>query len=126
MNIIYICNVIQIIYYVGKRFFIDLMLVDKGVWLGFLGIVCSELCNLLVELLFFCDKIVDVDVVIVIYIYDDYWDVVVIVVILKILLVFVQYEVDVVLLCSQGFQDLCLLLVDSEFVGVCLQKIIFG
>lgn len=51
------------------------MFVEKGCYVGFEGILNSYLCNLFVELLMKVEDIFkDVDVIILIYIYEDYWD----------------------------------------------------
>ncbi|MBB3139680.1 MBL fold metallo-hydrolase [Halomonas organivorans] len=122
MKLQQIRNATVIVDYAGKRFLVDPMLSPKGAFPAFPGTVNDHLSNPLVDLPIPMGDILAVDAVIVTHTHEDHWDDTARQHIPKDKPLFVQNEQDAEAIRAEGFSDVRVLGVDSDFAGISLIK----
>lgn len=123
MDIHHIRNATIIVEYVGKKFLIDPMLGDKGIYPPFPNSLRQDQKNPLTELPTTIESIVkDTDAVIVTHLHYDHWDEAAKEVLPKDIQIFAQNEEDTNEIKSAGFKNVAVLQEDTVFEGVLLIK----
>jgi len=129
MNIQLIRNATIVVEYAGKKFLIDPMLADKGVYppfgpeAGFPDAPGQDLKNPLVSLPMSIDNIIqDIDAVIVTHMHLDHWDDAAIEALPKDIKLFAQNEEDAAEIRNSGFQNVEVLQENTVFEGIQLVK----
>ena len=120
----HIRNATAKINYHGSTFLVDPYLADKGAYEGFAGTVNSEKRNPLIDMKQPAHEVIKgVDAVIVTHTHDDHWDKAAQTLLPKDLPIFVQNADDAKIIRSQGFKDVRVMGVDTEFNKVKLTRI---
>ncbi|WP_169764486.1 MBL fold metallo-hydrolase [Campylobacter mucosalis] len=120
----HIRNATAKINYAGTTFLVDPYLADKGAYKGFDGTINSDKRNPLINMTLSKDEILKgVNAVIVTHTHDDHWDEVASKFIDKNMPIFVQNAGDARIIRSQGFKDVRVMGVKTDFNGVKLSRI---
>ena len=120
----HIRNATAKITYAGQTFLVDPMLAAKGAYPGFDGTFHSELRNPLVDLPMSAEDVMaGVDAVIVTHTHLDHWDGGEHQFVPKDIPLFVQHEADAEMIRKQGYTDVRILGVNTDFKGVNLTKV---
>ncbi len=123
MKLQQIRNATMIITYANKKFLIDPMLGEKGIYPPFPGTPNQHLNNPIVDLPISMDEIIDVDAVIVTHIHLDHFDPAAIEILPKEMLIFAQNEDEGQQIREFGFKNVQILKEDGiEFEGITLIK----
>ena len=123
MDIHHIRNATIIVEYVGKKFLIDPMLADKGIYPPFPNSLRQDQKNPLTELPTTIESIVKgTAAVIVTHLHYDHWDEAAKEVLPKDIQIFAQNEEDANEIKSAGFKNVAVLQEDTVFEGVQLIK----
>ncbi|OOR92462.1 hypothetical protein B0181_01620 [Moraxella caviae] len=110
--------------YNGTTFLLDPYLAEKGAYEGFAGTLNSEKRNPLIPMKTTAKEVIDgVDAVIVTHTHDDHWDKAAQELLPKNLPIFVQNAGDAAIIRSQGFSDVRVLGINTDFNGVKLTRI---
>lgn len=108
----------------GSTFLVDPYLAKKGAYEGFAGTVNSQIRNPMIEMPLSAEEVIKgVNAVIVTHTHDDHWDKVAQQKLPKDLPIFVQNADDAKIIRSQGFKDVRVVGVNTEFNGVKLTRI---
>lgn len=120
----HIRNATAKITYAGQTFLVDPLLAPKGAYPGFEGTFHSEQRNPLVDLPMPAEEVMaGVDAVIVTHTHLDHWDGGEHALVRKDIPLFVQHEADAAMVRKQGFTNVRILGVSTDFKGVNLTKI---
>ncbi|WP_449253349.1 MBL fold metallo-hydrolase [Brevundimonas naejangsanensis] len=120
----HIRNATAKITYAGQTFLVDPLLAPKGAYPGFEGTFHSEQRNPLVDLPMTTEEVMaGVDAVIVTHTHLDHWDGGEHELVRKDIPLFVQHEADAAMVRGQGYTDVRILGVSTDFKGVSLTKI---
>lgn len=120
----HIRNATAKITYAGQTFLVDPLLAPKGAYSGFEGTFHSEQRNPLVDLPMSTEEVMaGVDAVIVTHTHLDHWDGGEHELVRKDIPLFVQHEADAKMVRGQGYTDVRILGVNTDFEGVSLTKI---
>lgn len=120
----HIRNATAKIIYAGQTFLVDPLLAPKGAYPGFEGTFHSEQRNPLVDLPMSTEEVMaGVDAVIVTHTHLDHWDGGEHELVRKDIPLFVQHEADAAMVRKQGYTDVRILGVSTDFKGVNLTKI---
>ena len=123
MNIQHIRNATLIIEYAGKKFLIDPMLAEKGVYPPFPNSPRQDQKNPLIDLPTSVENILkDIDAVIVTHLHIDHWDETAKDVLPKDIQIFAQNEEDASEIQNAGFKNVAVLHEDTLFEGIQLIK----
>lgn len=120
----HIRNATAKITYAGQTFLVDPLLAPKGAYPGFEGTFHSEQRNPLVDLPMTTEEVMaGVDAVIVTHTHLDHWDGGEHEFVRKDIPLFVQHEADAAMVRGQGYTDVRILGVNTDFKGVNLTKV---
>lgn len=123
MHIQQIRNATIFVHYAGKKFLIDPLLADKGLYPPFLAGIREDMRNPIIDLPMSVDDIIkDVDAVILTHLHLDHYDDIAKEVLPKDIKVFVQNEQDANQVKNDGFQHVEILAEDTIFEGIQLIK----
>ncbi|WP_447910376.1 MBL fold metallo-hydrolase [Brevundimonas bullata] len=124
MQMQHIRNATAKITYAGQTFLVDPLLAPKGAYPGFEGTFHSEQRNPLVDLPMTTEEVMaGVDAVIVTHTHLDHWDGGEHEFVRKDIPLFVQHEADAAMVRGQGYTDVRILGVNTDFKGVNLTKV---
>ncbi|MCY7892265.1 MBL fold metallo-hydrolase [Bacillus vallismortis] len=123
MNIQQIRNATLVVKYAGKKFLIDPMLAEKGVYPPFPNAPRQDQNNPLIELPTSVDNIITgIDAVIVTHLHYDHWDEAAKELLPKDIKLFSQNEEDATEIRNAGFNNVEVLTKDTAFEGIQLIK----
>ncbi|MCY8309093.1 MBL fold metallo-hydrolase [Bacillus vallismortis] len=123
MNIQQIRNATLVVKYAGKKFLIDPMLAEKGVYPPFPNAPRQDQNNPLIELPTSVDNIIKgIDAVIVTHLHYDHWDEAAKELLPKDIKLFSQNEEDATEIRNAGFNNVEVLTKDTAFEGIQLIK----
>ncbi|OAB40454.1 MBL fold metallo-hydrolase [Paenibacillus antarcticus] len=123
MYIQQIRNATIIVHYAGKKFLVDPLLSDKGLYPPFLAGIREDMRNPIIDLpMSVHDIIKDVDAVILTHLHLDHYDDIAKEVLPKGIKVYVQNEQDAKQVKNDGFQQVEILAEDTLFEGIQLIK----
>jgi|SRR5699024_9403678 len=123
MKIQHIRNATLVVEYAGKKFLVDPMLADKGVYPPFPNSARQECKNPLTELPLSVEDIInDIDAVIVTHLHYDHWDEAAVNALPKDIKLFPQNEEDKEEIAKAGFTNIEVLTEETVFEGIQLIK----
>lgn len=117
-SIQFIRNATFIFTYAGKKFLVDPMFAEKGLYPGFPGTPNSEKRNPLVTMPIKPESLLDVDAVLVSHLHPDHWDEVAINTLPKEIKILAQNIDDAKVIESQGFKNVKAIAEKANFEGL--------